>query len=333
MSMHSFLIDVSGACNLRCPSCPVGNMKAADFSEKGARSKGFMKFPEFEKIINKIVSESKQYGYIPDVHFYNWGEPLINPDIIKMIALVNACGVNSHISTNFNVNIDLNDFVKNHPHWMRVSLSGWRSESYKKSHVGGDLNLVKSNLYKLRYFMDKHSISFPVDVLYHCYKDNLDDEISNAQKEIEDLGFNFRISYAYFMGFEKLIKYSQGIELPPDDTETQRRMLVAVQEGLLIGRFDTSPHCPLRGNQTVINWDGSVPLCCVTYDSEHLITHSFLDGSFEEIQNNKSMLDNVCDACVSNGIKGYALFSPKHIWNAVVKEKLISQNSKVMLNI
>lgn len=49
-----FLIDVTGTCNLRCPSCPVGNFKEK-LNEQ--RVKGFMPLDYFYRVIEKIKKE------------------------------------------------------------------------------------------------------------------------------------------------------------------------------------------------------------------------------------------------------------------------------------
>ncbi len=48
---YVYAIDVVGTCNLRCPTCPVGN------SPLGARPKGFMEVDLFRRIIAKVVAD------------------------------------------------------------------------------------------------------------------------------------------------------------------------------------------------------------------------------------------------------------------------------------
>ena len=49
---YLYVIDVVGTCNLRCPSCPVGNMQEAN------RATGFMDAELYEAILDKIAHES-----------------------------------------------------------------------------------------------------------------------------------------------------------------------------------------------------------------------------------------------------------------------------------
>ncbi len=74
--LHSYpykmIVDTNNICNLRCLHCPTGKGIAG-------RQKGFMTFAEFKRIVNEIG----KYIYIVDL--FNWGEPLLNKEIFKMI--------------------------------------------------------------------------------------------------------------------------------------------------------------------------------------------------------------------------------------------------------
>jgi hypothetical protein len=70
---HYFFIDVVGTCNLRCPSCAVGNAPAQ-------LAKGLMSVATFDKILSKIRAEYSDCGRL-FVDLYNWGEPGLHPDL------------------------------------------------------------------------------------------------------------------------------------------------------------------------------------------------------------------------------------------------------------
>ena len=74
---NKLTIDIGNVCNLRCPLCPTGR------ADKSA-SKGFMKFEEFKRIIDELGD------YLTNLELYNWGEPLLNRDLIKMIHYAKA---------------------------------------------------------------------------------------------------------------------------------------------------------------------------------------------------------------------------------------------------
>jgi len=96
----SYLIDVTGTCNLRCPSCPVGNFSSVDFIGGMSKTKGFMDFNLFKQVILKIKKENT--NMLPIINLYNWGEPLIHPNIIEMIEFIKQQGLQPKLSSNLN---------------------------------------------------------------------------------------------------------------------------------------------------------------------------------------------------------------------------------------
>ena len=74
-----YFIDILGTCNLRCPSCAVGNMPALF-------AKGHMPTDRFASILNKIVGDTPNDATL-FIDLYNWGEPLLHPHIGEIINL------------------------------------------------------------------------------------------------------------------------------------------------------------------------------------------------------------------------------------------------------
>ena len=69
----SYSVDIVGNCNLRCPSCPVGNIDL-----KHTRPKGFILKELFYEIADKIARES---GDLNIGYHFMIGE---NPRYIKI---------------------------------------------------------------------------------------------------------------------------------------------------------------------------------------------------------------------------------------------------------
>lgn len=79
-------IETSSVCNLRCIMCPNKSLSAAD--------KGLMRFDLFRKVIDELK------GSVRDVYLHHRGEPLLNPDLFRMIAYAEAAGVRTRFHTN-----------------------------------------------------------------------------------------------------------------------------------------------------------------------------------------------------------------------------------------
>ena len=84
-------IDIVGACNLSCPSCPMGNSENLNFKKA-------MQLEMFKQIVDKAKTEG-----VNTIYLYNWTEPLIHPKIGEFIEVINAAGMGSGISTNLNL--------------------------------------------------------------------------------------------------------------------------------------------------------------------------------------------------------------------------------------
>ena len=218
-NMH-YLIDIVGTCNLRCPSCPVGNFKASDFLEK-TRDKGFMDIELFRKIIDKIINESQRYGEDFSILLYNWGEAMLHPKIDEFANILQKLSIPFHMSSNLNTEAKFTQIVRAAATF-RISVSGYSNETYQKGHVAGDINLVISNMYRTRYEIDRCKSAIQVSVFYHVYKDNCDEKMINLARLSRDLGFQFGIGLAYFMPLEKVLAYT---EKSPSFTENDRNTM------------------------------------------------------------------------------------------------------------
>ena len=278
-STYQFIVDVAGACNLRCPTCPVGN------SPLGGRSTGLMPPELFERILAKIVAESPAPD--PQIVFYNWGEPLLHPALPAFIRQVRDAGLRSQLSTTLNIARGLEQIVAAGPDEMKISLSGFTPATYGRTHVRGDLGQVKENMRAVRRFLDRYKVPTEVWVGHHIYRSNRH-EADAVRVFCEQLGFAWRPIDAFYMPLERVFDVLDGKidarsdpvldDLPVPPVERQRRMARSRS-----GQYD----CELRFNQTVINHDGTVALCCVVYDQSNMLGVSFLDETLPSIEARK----------------------------------------------
>jgi MoaA/NifB/PqqE/SkfB family radical SAM enzyme len=260
---YIYVIDVAGTCNLRCPTCPVGN------SELAGRPRGLMGYGLFERIVDKILREKP--CATPIVNLYNWGEPLLNPDLPRMIELLRQRGLRSALSSNLNIKRGLEEVIAANPDELKISLSGFTKETYERAHAGGDLDRMKANMRLIRVFLDRHQATTRVWVGHHIYRSNRV-QIPEVRAFCAELGFDYRPMNAFYMPLERLIDYLEARPNPRDKgiIDDLLRKPEEIPRGAAArrsGRFD----CELRFNQTVINHDGSVALCCTVYDRENML--------------------------------------------------------------
>lgn len=300
---YIYAIDIVGTCNLRCPSCPVGNMP------NEPRAKGFMTLELFQEILQKIKMESPVVN--PEIWLFNWGEPLLHPKIREIIEVVRSYGWAVVVSTNLNVKRGLEDLAISAPTSIKISISGVTDKNYSITHERGDIKLVKENLVLLKKYIEQHQSHLGqekktnVYLGYHLYKDNLDEAVvaANLAKE---LGFGYAENPAIIQPVEKMMAILENNPTSVDENLINRllvhpKLLTKNISSKRSGTYD----CELRFNMTSINHDGSVGLCCSTYSNANQIAPDFMKISHQELESMKYSND-FCKKC-SNMSLNYSL--------------------------
>lgn len=295
---YIYVIEIAGACNLRCPSCPVGNMP------EEPHPKGLMDIQTFEQILLKISQDRPDVPII--VHLFNWGEPLLHPQLDQFIKAIRLRGWQSIVSTTLNISRGLEKLVAAAPDILKVSASGWSQDEYEQTHVRGDIEQVKENLKELRKLIDvrdavqKSPHSMNVMIGYHLYKHNLAGA-AKFRKLAEDLQFNYTENNAVIQPIERNLDLVAG-RADPVTKKIAEKLLVHPLEiskfhkQMRSGHFD----CELRFNMTAINADRSVALCCGTYSKSLQIHNDFLSADVEALEQTKYK-NEFCAECMQCG--------------------------------
>ena len=289
-----YVIDIVGACNLACPSCPRGNYHIHP-------PKGIMSLNKYEKVVEKILEESPN---VSAISLFNWGEPLLHPQLQDIITIQRNKKIFSSVSTNFNIK-DIENLVNIKFDMLKVSVSGYFQKNYGDTHFKGDINLVKANLYKLRYLMDKVNSEMEVEIIYHKYRNNTGIDLEKFRNLAQELGFTFAEIFAYYNPVEKVIDYLEG-RVVDKDMQLIEELCISIDEATISNTEKAEKRvCSLRENQIVINWNGSVSLCCACYDPKKtIIADDFLDISLNEILSLKHK-NTLCKTCMEYGIDQY----------------------------
>lgn len=137
-SIKALQIEVNNSCNLRCPECVMSFAKRENANTK------IMSYETFKDIIDQLK------GSLEFVKFYNYGEPFLHKDCMRMLKYIKDVDprISIHICTNgtligeerqrllVDLGIDLINF----------SIDGASQETYAKYRVGGNLNNVLKNV-------------------------------------------------------------------------------------------------------------------------------------------------------------------------------------------
>jgi MoaA/NifB/PqqE/SkfB family radical SAM enzyme len=294
-----YYIDVVGTCNLGCASCAVGNTSLKTAS-RGAKPRGFMPFEHFSKILDKIVREAPVPR--PVISLYNWGEPLLHPEIGRIVRRVRTHDLYCDVSTNLNQGRFLEDLVLADPSNIKISLSGFTQGVYGRTHNKGNVETVKANMRRLRELLDRHQGRTGVFVGYHDYIGNGGDELAAMKALAEELGFGLRHKIARLYPLEKVLPLYGSDGVPePGDRPLIDRLLVKPEEWARVAATegpDTS--CLMSDQEMALNFDGSVAVCCNVFDYAHNVDDDFLAVSHEELQARKAR-HSLCGPCMQAG--------------------------------
>jgi hypothetical protein len=289
------VMDVAGACNLRCPSCPVGNI--GKINPTGLVDKDL-----FRKIIEKAAREYDIFR----VSLYNWGEPSLHPELPELVSIVRSHGLDCFISSNLNMVRRLDDLFRAEPTCFRISLSGFSQKIYGQSHARGNIERVKENMRLVAESRRRvGNKTTDVQVHFHKYRHNLG-ELAQMKEYATSLGFYWTEVWAYYMPIEKVLALAEG-QLPEGERAyVEDTFALPIAEALEAALPYRDHKCRLYEEQIVLDLQGQINLCCGVYDYKSSGgLGSFLEMTPKELMKAKEN-HPTCEKCTRNAIHVYA---------------------------
>jgi MoaA/NifB/PqqE/SkfB family radical SAM enzyme len=300
MTSFVFDIDVVGACNLRCPSCPHGNFEGFRLP------RGFMEPELLTSILDKALAEC----CVEHVNLFSWCEPLLHPRLDELVRLVQERGIDCHLSSNLNLPVDFDRLMRANPAYFKISLSGFTQESYGYSHRGGDIERVKKQMVLLAEARRRQGATTRIAVNYHRYRHNLKDEPS-MRRFAADLGFEFDPAWALLLPVEKMLAFpsgeAEGVSISDQDRELVAQLGLPLEAALSASRASGRGGCALRERQVSMDFRGEVQLCCGTFDSARFSVGNFLELPLNEIQARREA-HPMCRRCMEAGAHLYLTY-------------------------
>lgn len=284
-------IDVTNACNLKCPFCPTGMGTLG-------RPTGRMSMEQFQAIIDELGT------HLFMVNFYIYGDPLLHKNIYEMIEYASSQRIATSLSTNFNIfsKEDALQMVGSGLDYLTLSIDGASQDTYAKYRVGGDFDRVMENLHTLlRVRKEARSPTPFVDWKFIVFRHN-EHEIDKARALAKTTGVD-RISFeggiVEDMGDVTRQGESPHHEWLPRDPEYHR---TAEAEEM---------RCRWLWYNAFIHWDGRMAPCCWVSDKAHDFGE-FVPGQFLATWNNNryqaarrlfqrrppGKSGTICDSCV-----------------------------------
>jgi len=290
-------IDAISCCNLRCPSCLVTYNRQAI---QGPLANKAIETEFLARILDKAVGECNVAG----VCLYMYSDPMLHPRLPELINCVHQRNLRCLLSSNLNILRDPHAVMNANPDWIRVSVSGFCQEIYRRGHQNGDIERVKANMMRLAQARQLTGSKCEIEVYYIRYIDNGDDERA-MQDYAHSLGFKFTGSWANISPVERIMAL---IDRPQAVNHADRtllaRMAVPLGEALAVTAKQPSPSCWLQDNYLSMDVEGNVYLCCAVSHENGNIIGNYLDLSISEIQN-RQRHHSLCSPCKKLGIPDF----------------------------
>jgi radical SAM protein with 4Fe4S-binding SPASM domain len=293
-------VESGNVCNLRCPLCPTGQVDPS-------ATKGLLPYETFEKVLDQLGKD------LITIRLYNWGEPLLNKDLIRMCELAYRRRVSIKLSSHLNNLTDeqAEGLLRAKVKKIYISADGATPETYAIYRRGGDFHKLLDNIRMLVSKKRKLGAYYTRIIwLFHVFRHN-EHEVDTVRELARELGVELKLNQArtdmgkevFETAEEALVR--DGHWLPTNDAYCayDRDQKHAQRE----------PMCTLPWKDTAINWDGTVLACCSIY-SEKYAYGSIHDASFSEVWNNPMYVDarreiigrketreTICKTCKRNG--------------------------------
>jgi MoaA/NifB/PqqE/SkfB family radical SAM enzyme len=270
---------VSNMCQLQCPLCPTG-------AGKLSQDCVVMRLETFKTILGKMP-------FVRTIELYKAGEPFLNPDIFSMIKFSGNLGIKVTVSSHFSFaksDIFFESIVTSGLGKLVVSLDGASQETYSRYRIGGNHELVLSNMRKLVQTRERLRSQKPEIVWQFLVNRFNEHEIPLARKMAEDLKVSLDI---------RPFGLSDDIpDVEMDETIQQRKDYWLPTDASYVSDYYKGEYsfplnqgpCAQLFTRLVVTASGKILPCCEVWDDSSIFG-DLLTDSFDDIWYGRKYLD------------------------------------------
>ncbi len=251
-----YAVETTNHCNLDCVMCPRPLMK---------RQKGFMDVALFEK----IVKEAEDFTSIVWLHLF--GEPLLHPELDRIIECCHAHGLQAGLSTNcMLLNEDISrKLLESGLDQMIMSLDGATEQTYKKLRKNGDFEQSVGNAMRFLDLKAQGGFKKPVVSVQVIRMKETDEELDAYRRQWQGRRVHINI--------KRLNTWPVELDrIDPNYRPAERKHIVYP--------------CKWLWRYAVVFWDGTVVPCFSDFDGEFVLGN-LREQSLEQIWNGPAAVE------------------------------------------
>lgn len=294
------VIELSGYCNASCKYCATGKNNR---TKKMCIDKEYISIEKFKEATTYLLDNNIINGDT-FFHLYNYGEPFLNPDALKIFQYLEECGLSYGVSTNGSVPryVDNSHSLKGLKA-LKFSMPGFSEASYNRMH-GFNFNQIKTNIIKILENYRENGFTGIAILGFHVYQFNLQ-EIASALQFSKENDMQLELCNAYFAGYTMFKDYIMSKLSYSELKEVGQELILQYLNEKEIPQFD----CPQHRNLITIDEKCNLLTCCVVdKECNNYTLGNIFQLSKEKIKKLKTS-QSICQECLELGI-GYYSHNP-----------------------
>lgn len=279
-------IFLNNFCNNRCSFCTYARWEL----EKNAQS---MRYEDFTRYAIRLISLGVK-GFV----LTGGGEPTITEDFPEICKWLESNKLHYGVNTNFNVYHEIA------PDYLKISLDGWDTESYKRIRGVDAYSSVRDNI--KRYLKWREHSGAKTNVGIQKVVENpseiLDFYSANHDLDVDYIVFRPIESTCgfYYCDAERMNDVKVAIKMIENLSQADKRVQLNFKWHLLGQR---EKNCPAQWAQIALNEKGEVMYCC--HKPFEIVGHIMDDDILEkkaQYQTNMLRCDTPCRMTAVNRI-------------------------------
>jgi radical SAM protein with 4Fe4S-binding SPASM domain len=262
----TLMVEPTNVCNLHCPACPTG----AGILNRPPRA---MSFEEFKGILDQALDPP---GYLKRVTLFNYGEPFLCKDLLRMVRYAAERGLETFTSTNgqfFGGEKMAEQVVASGLTELLVCLDGADQETISRYRKDAKFDEILDGIRRVLAARERAGKTAPAVELQFIVMKHNEGQIERMRQIASELKVDRFIVKTVGIspampGFERL-----AAELLPGDLSGSRYERRA--DGTFALKGEPGCGCEYVFSTLVVNSNGDVVPCCYDIHSEHVMGNLF----------------------------------------------------------